>query len=85
MDEAITILYRPGTKTTEILIQADTEETQKALEPIAPRIKLVLDRPHFKVRLGRLLLPWAAAILTRMKFTPRRSLLLDRLILWAEK
>ena len=42
-------------------------------------------RPPLKVRLARLVLPWAAAILTRMKFTPRRSLLLDRLTQWAGK
>lgn len=38
-----------------------------------------------RVRLARLLLALAERVLLRMPFSPRRSLWLDRLILWAGK
>jgi hypothetical protein len=81
---SIIIQFPPG-KAPEILVQAETEGGQHEIKTQARRIKQFLDRPTLMLRLARLVLPCAAAILTRMKFTPRRSLLLDRLIIWAGK
>jgi hypothetical protein len=85
MNRSITILFNKEDELEGIEIQAPTEEAQKKLEALATRIKRFLERPSFRVRLARLLLALTEMILLRMKFTPRRSLLLDRLITWAGK
>lgn len=42
-------------------------------------------RDVIKKQLSALALPWVAMVITRLRFTRRRSLLLDKLLWMAEK
>jgi hypothetical protein len=70
MTTAIMIRLHPAGEVEVIEIVADTEKGQNDLEPTARRIRRFLDWLPFRDLLARLLLSWAATILTRMKFTP---------------
>lgn len=85
MRQAITLFFSDQKRIEETRIMAPTQEAQKELEGLATRIRRFLDRPHFRGRLARLLVFLAEMILLRLEFTPRRSLLLDRLTQWAGK
>jgi hypothetical protein len=85
MSSTIFIHFTPSGEFTGIEIMADTEEGQKTLEPTARWIKRFLDHPPLYVRLTQLLVHLTKKILIRLKFNPRWSLMLDRLIPWSKR